>query len=78
MNQIKSGETEDDPVLFLEIETSIQQKTANDAAMEPNDVGPHVRYQLVKQCKNHKLHSRTDDTDDGVKKKVSVTSIYLA
>lgn len=46
--------------------------------MESDDVGPHVWYQLVKQGENHKLHSRTDDTDDGVEKKVSVTSIYLA
>jgi hypothetical protein len=40
LNQIKGGETENNPVLFLEIETSIQQKTADDAAMEPDDIGP--------------------------------------
>lgn len=46
--------------------------------MESDDVGPHVWYQPVKQGENHKLYSCADDTDDGVKKKVSVTSIYLA
>ena len=46
--------------------------------MEPDNVGPKVRYQPVKQGENHKLNSRTDDTDDGIEEKVSVTSIYLS
>ena len=78
LDQIECGETKDDPVFFLEIKTSVQQKTTDNAAMEADDIGPHVGNPLVKQGKNHKFHQRADDADDGIEIKMPVFSINLS
>jgi hypothetical protein len=42
LDQIKGGEPQDDLVFFLEIEMSVQKETADDAAMEGDDIGPKI------------------------------------
>ena len=65
------------PVSFLEIKASVQQETANNAAMEANDVGPKVGDVVEKQGIDQKLHSSADDTKDAIQDEVPVFAIEL-
>lgn len=77
MYQVKTGESKDDLVRFLEIVIPVQKETANNAAMEGDDVGPKVGHAFEKQGKNGKFQPRTDDANDGVEDEMPVFTIEL-
>ena len=66
LDQIKKTETQNGLVFFLEIDVSVQEETAQDAAVKCDDIGPQIRDVAVEKGKESKLHAGADNAEQGI------------